>query len=115
MKGIGVALLISGSYFYNKQYTSFTFLFLSIFIAILLNTKFFFKDFHATYFLMAYAIILIPFLLVNGLLTAIPVVIYNDMENLGRRIYTIPVEDIFYGMLLVMMDIAIYEKLRNRW
>ena len=114
LKGMGVALLISGCYFYNKQYTSLTFLFLSIFIAILFNAKIFFKDLHSTYFLIAYAIILIPFLLVNGLLTAIPVVIYNDMENLGRRIYTIPVEDIFYGMLLVMMDIAIYEKIRNR-
>ena len=112
---MGLVLLIVGCYFYNKQYTSLTFIFLSIFIAILLNTKFFFKDFNATYFLIAYAIVLIPFLIVNGFLTAIPVVIYNDMENLGRRIYTIPVEDIFYGMLLVMMDIAIYEKLRNRW
>jgi lycopene cyclase domain-containing protein len=114
LKGMALTLLILGCYFYNKQYTSLTFLFLSIFIAFLLNAKKFFKDFHATYFLIAYAIVLIPFLLVNGLLTAIPVVIYNDMENVGRRIYTIPVEDIFYGMLLVMMDIAIYEKLRNR-
>ena len=114
LKGMAVTLLILGCYFYNRQYTSLTFIFLSIFIAILLNVKSFFKDFHATYFLIAYAIVLIPFLIVNGLLTAIPVVIYNDMENLGRRIYTIPVEDIFYGMLLVMMDIAIYEKLRNR-
>ena len=65
-------------------------------------------------FLVSFAIVLIPFLIVNGFLTAIPVVLYNTEENLGIRIYTIPFEDIFYGMLLVMMDIAIYEKIRNR-
>ena len=59
-------------------------------------------------------VILIPFLIVNGFLTAIPVVLYNDAENLNLRIYTIPFEDIFYGMLLVLMNIVIYEKLKNR-
>jgi lycopene cyclase domain-containing protein len=53
--------------------------------------------------------------LVNGFLTAIPVVIYNDTENLGIRIYTIPFEDVFYGMLLVFMNIVIYEKLRGKY
>ena len=65
-------------------------------------------------FLISYAIVLIPFLIVNGFLTAIPVVLYNDAENLGIRIYTIPFEDAFYGMLLVMMNISIFEKLRSK-
>jgi lycopene cyclase domain-containing protein len=61
---------------------------------------------------VAYLIILIPFLIVNGLLTAIPVVLYNDNENLGIRLYTIPIEDIFYGMLLVMMNVVGYERFK---
>ena len=56
---------------------------------------------------------IIPFLIVNGFLTAIPVVLYNDAENLGVRIYSIPFEDTFYGMLLVLMNIVLYEKLRS--
>jgi len=62
--------------------------------------------------LISYSVVLIPFLIVNGLLTSIPVVIYNNEENLGFRIFTIPFEDIFYGMLLFMMNIYGYEKLK---
>jgi lycopene cyclase domain-containing protein len=51
---------------------------------------------------------------VNGFLTAIPVVLYNDEENVGIRLYSIPLEDVFYGMLLLFMNIVIYEKLKNR-
>lgn len=69
--------------------------------------------FNVTAFLIAYLIILIPFLVVNGLLTAIPVVLYNDNENLGIRLYTIPIEDVFYGMLLIMMNVAGYERFKN--
>jgi lycopene cyclase domain-containing protein len=111
---IAIILLVTGLIFYSRYYTSWSFILCALFIAKLYVFKKFFKDFNADFFLVAYAIILIPFLLVNGFLTAIPVVLYNDAENLGIRIYTIPLEDIFYGMLLIMMNITLYEKLRNR-
>ena len=98
----------------THRYTSVTFILAAIFITAILFFRSFFKQLHLRAFLISYLIILIPFLVVNGFLTAIPVVIYNDAENLGLRIYTIPVEDIFYGMLLVMMNVSIYEKLRSK-
>lgn len=111
---LSVILFISGIIFHDKYYTSWTFIFSAVFIMIIYLWGNYFKQFDAVSFLVSYAICIIPFLIVNGFLTAIPVVIYNDAENLGKRIYTIPFEDIFYGMLLVLMNIVIYEKLKNR-
>ncbi len=115
LKLLAGILLITGAFFYYKYYTASTFILLPVFIAGYYQFKKYFSGFKATVFLIAYAVILIPFLLVNGFLTAIPVVIYNNAENLGIRIYTIPFEDVFYGMLLVFMNVLIYEKLRSRY
>jgi lycopene cyclase domain-containing protein len=60
-------------------------------------------------FYRAYFTSLIPFFLVNGLLTSLPVVIYNDNENLGIRIGTIPVEDTMYTLLLLLMNVVLFE------
>ena len=113
MMVLAAALLITGAICYEKYYTGWTFIFTGAFIFIIYFFRKYFKGFDAVSFLVSYAICLIPFLIVNGFLTAIPVVQYNDMENLGIRIYTIPFEDIFYGMLLVLMNIVIYENLKS--
>lgn len=114
LKILAAVLLMGAILFRYKYYSSWTFLFTSAFIIIVYVFRKYFKTFDAISFLVSYAIILIPFLIVNGLLTAIPVVIYNDAENLGIRIYTIPFEDIFYGLLLTMMVVCLYERGLNR-
>ena len=120
LKLLALILLVTGIACYDKYYTSWTFIFTGVFIAIIYLCKNYFskrsfgKNFDATAFLISWLIILIPFLVVNGFLTAIPVVQYNNAENLGIRIYTIPFEDVFYGLLLVLMNIVIFEKLRSR-
>jgi lycopene cyclase domain-containing protein len=110
---IGLVLWMAGIIFYDKYYTSWTFIMNAIFIALIYLYRNYFKTFDAAYFLVSWCIMLIPFLIVNGFLTAIPVVRYNDAENLGIKIYTIPFEDIFYGMLLILSTIVIYEKLKE--
>jgi lycopene cyclase domain-containing protein len=117
-----IAFFIVAILSYGKEYTFYTCLFNALFILLLLLFKKWFTNFDASSFLISYLVIVIPFLIVNGFLTAIPVVQYNDAENLGIRIFSflpwpmhnIPVEDIFYGMLLILMNVALFEKLRNK-
>ncbi|MFZ1658640.1 MAG: lycopene cyclase domain-containing protein [Flavobacteriales bacterium] len=66
----------------------------------------------------AYLVLLIPFLVVNGILTGSfleeAVVWYNDGQNLGVRIGTIPLEDVFYGLFMFLMTVTVYEALLKR-
>lgn len=111
---LGFVLLAVGFSTLKLRYTSYTSIFLAVFIFIIMGFRKHFSYFNSTAFLVSYTVILIPYFIVNGFLTAIPVITYNDTENLAIRIYTIPVEDMFYGMLLVMMNVVSYEKLLKR-
>lgn len=111
---LSAILMIAAIVFHDKNYSFYTFLLFGIFILIVLMARQFFKSFNRTAFLISYCVILLPFLAVNGILTSWPVVLYNNSENLNIRIFTIPLEDIFYGMFLAMMNIVIYDKLKPR-
>jgi lycopene cyclase domain-containing protein len=103
------AFILMGDF--NKLYTSVTFGLLAIILLLLL---FLFKADWLGRFYMAYLVSLIPFYLVNGLLTSIPVVLYNDDQNLGFRVGTIPFEDHFYSMALLLMNVGFFEYFKNR-
>ena len=109
----GIVLLVAAVFFYSKAYTFWNFFFTGFFILLLF--LFFGKKlpFNSKAFWISFGISLVPFLIVNGFLTALPVLIYNNQENLGFRIYTIPFEDVFYGMLLMLMNLTFYEYKRS--
>ena len=115
LKILAVTLFLVGAFFYQRYYTAYTFILFALFVGLFYLGRKWANGFHTTYFLISYAVILLPFLIVNGFLTAIPVVLYNDLENLGFRIYTIPFEDTFYGMLLFLLNLIIYEKLKTKY
>ncbi len=106
--------LVTVAFVWPRMYSSYTFFLLGIAIVLIGYFRKKLLFFHTNYFLISYAIILIPFLIVNGFLTAIPVVLYNNTENLDFRITTIPFEDTFYGMLLILLNVLCFEYLRSR-
>lgn len=57
-------------------------------------------------------IIYIPFLIVNYFLTSLPVVQYNDLENIGFRVMTIPIEDFFYSFSLISFSLFFYDRFK---
>ncbi|MDU8886598.1 lycopene cyclase domain-containing protein [Yeosuana sp. MJ-SS3] len=105
-------LLIVGLLNFNKLYTSITFISLCILLII-----FKLKKINLSYHYLSYLFILPFFFISNGILTGSflvdPIVWYNDAENLGFRIINIPIEDMVYGMLLVFLNIEMFEYFKS--
>ncbi|MEO0473979.1 MAG: lycopene cyclase domain-containing protein, partial [Bacteroidota bacterium] len=108
---LSVMLLIVGGLSLDQWYTSVTFLSLAVILLWTVRRK---SPDWLGHFFSAYLISLIPFLLVNGVLTALPVVIYNNTENLSLRLGSIPVEDTMYNMLMLLLTIGVYEALGKK-
>lgn len=111
LAGCVLVAILSG----GRWYPTVTFSSLVVLIAVL---KFWAKVKYLGRFYLAYAIILIPFFLVNGILTGSgieeEVVWYNQTQNLTYRMGTIPVEDVFYGMLLILLNVSLYEAFQQK-
>lgn len=109
--GLMLVLPLIAVFHMGQLYTSITFMLLTIMHLVHLR---FFGTRYLGRFYLAYLVHLVPFLLVNGVLTYMPIVWYNDAYNLGLRIVSIPVEDTLYSMLMLLLTISVYEGIRSR-
>lgn len=68
-------------------------------------------------FYVSYLVILIPFAIINGILTGTfidePVVWYNNSENLGIRFFTIPIEDFGYAFSMLYFSVILIERFKT--
>lgn len=110
---LSLLFLLVGMVYINRVYTAVTFISTGF---LLLGLEFAGKVNWLPRFLTIYPVLLIPFFIVNGLLTGTglqqPVVWYNNAENTGIRILTIPVEDLVYGLELLLCNCFFYEKFK---
>ena len=71
------------------------------------------------HFFLTFLVMLIPFFIVNGVLTGSwidnQVVWYNNAENLGIRMGTIPIEDSIYAYSMILMNLYFFEYLCSRF
>ncbi len=110
-----VFLVITATFFLDHLYTSITFFSLALFLSL---HRWYWKSSFMGHFYFSYLFVLIPFFIVNGILTGSfidqEIVWYNNEENLGIRIGTIPADDFFYNMLMLLTVTTIYEALKKR-
>lgn len=113
----GLSLL--AMWHYDKLYTSIK---VGLTALALLVHVLIFKDKYLGRFWITYLLHLIPFMLTNGVLTFMPVVMYNDNEYMGIRykdfigvdLFNIPIEDSIYSLLILIMNISFYEWEQSR-
>ena len=112
---IAIPILIIGIISNQKIYTCITFISLSTLLIILFFLK---KEFIQTFYITYILITISFFMIVNGTLTggtlSSPIVWYNNVETLNIRIWTIPIEDFFYSMLLLLSNIYLFEYFKNK-
>ena len=77
--------------------------------------------------MLVFLIIFVPFIISNGILTGIDfwnyefintnpeaikekIVWYNNSHNLGLRLFTMPVDDIAYGLTMLLLTVTVFEK-----
>ncbi len=112
---LGALLLVIAAFNTHRDYTfwNFTFTGLLLLFTGYKNPTWFSK------FWISYLYHLIPFFIVNGVLTGSfieeQVVWYNNSENFGVRLFTIPVEDTMYSLLLLLMNISYYEFFKTKF
>ncbi len=99
----------------SKLYTSVTFLLTASFI---LFHELVIKPTYLGRFYFSFLVLMVPFFIINGILTGSfieeEVVWYDNSHNLSFRLFTIPVEDLFYGLLLILMNITLFEYFKKK-
>ena len=106
-------LLTIGMIYLDKTYTSVCFILCGGFLIFFQRNS----DLFLTSVYRTYLVCLIPFFIVNGILTGSitnePIVIYENSHITTLRILTIPIEDFIYCFLMLGLTIWIYESLKQ--
>ncbi len=100
--------------FYDKWYTFIDLAYGAILLFIVMKVS---PKILESYYL-TFLVMLLPFFIVNGVLTGSwiesPVVWYNNAENLGIRMGTIPVEDTVYAFTMILSSLFLMQLFRKR-
>lgn len=107
---VSIAILIFN---FNNQYT----LYILLKFIIVLLLSYFDKSNTINTFYITFLVILVPFVIVNGILTGSfiveEVIWYNNAENLGIRFFTIPVEDFAYAFSMILFNLLLIVQLEK--
>lgn len=109
-----IVLIVVVALNFDKAYTFYNYSLLIIILLYSLLTQ----NRQLQSFYITFLVILLPFFIINGILTGSfidgEVVWYNNAENLGIRLGTIPIEDIGYAFSMIFMSIILIEKFKRK-
>jgi len=114
LSGLIITLLLTVIAFYHdKTYTIvYSVLLVLLIIIALLNKKHVLNSYY-----ISFLIILVPFFIVNAILTGTAIeeeiVWYNNSEIIGLRLLSVPVEDIGYAFSLILLNLLLTEHFRE--
>ncbi|PWH83000.1 lycopene cyclase domain-containing protein [Algibacter marinivivus] len=99
---------------YDKWYSLINFSLAAILTSFVINIRTeLLRSFYLTFLVM-----LIPFFIVNGILTGSfienEVVWYNNLENLNIRLFSIPIEDTVYAFSLILLNLFIMDLIETK-
>jgi len=111
LKSFAFILFVIGIIFYERAYTLSVCLLSAL---VMLNISCGKLKWNGYFFSTYILISLIPFIIVNGILTGYldvntPPVWYNNAEIIGLRFLTIPVEDFLYNFVLMYINYMLFE------
>jgi len=110
---ISIGLLVGSffSMFNGKEYTALAALFFTF--SILFDKVWGSKIFATKVFWIYFILVSFFTLIFNGYLTWRPIVTYDIIYQLDFRIFTIPIEDFFFGYALIIISTSLFEKKIN--
>lgn len=113
----GFLIILSVILLLNTDKTYTVYIFATVIISLLLSL--FDASQSTRSFYLTFLLILVPFFIVNAILTGSfiesEVVWYNDAENLGIRILTIPVEDIGYAFSMILLNLLLIKLFQKKY
>ena len=119
-----IGSLVIAAAFYGRWYTFTAHLLCGLFLLLHLLV---FKSNYLSRFMFVFVMILLPFIVSNGILTGVDfwnyefintnpeairekIVWYDNSHNLGLRLYTMPADDIAYGLTMLLVTVTVFEK-----
>ncbi len=114
VRSLQMLLLLISVIFFDRSYTVVNFSYAVVLLEIAIR----FQKEILQQFLVTFIAMLVPFFIVNGVLTGAwivdEVVWYNDNENLGVRLGTIPIEDSIYAFTMILTNLLLLTYFENR-
>ena len=101
-----ILFLVGILMFRDQEYTVIVFSYCAVFF--LMSTIFFTDILKSKNFWLTIMISYLPFLIVNYILTSLPIVTYNSNAIWGNRFLTIPLEDFFYSFSMIAFWLFVY-------